>query len=63
MSGKDTENGKTKSVDQQQRQRLHIDLLFSKYVTRYLADELMDIASFFDFLSDGIVPDKLTSLR
>lgn len=55
----ETENSKTNPDDEQQKQRLHVDFLFSKYVTRDLGDELTDIADFFSFLSERIIPNRL----
>lgn len=43
-------------------QRIHVDLLFSKYVRlhgRDLSDELRTIADFFSFLSERVIPHKL----
>jgi hypothetical protein len=60
MPTEEADKAKPKADDPQQTQRLHVDFLFSKYVTRDLAEELTDIANFFSFLSERILPNRLT---
>lgn len=56
-SNQDTKQKKPPTPEESQR--LHVDFLFSKYVTRDLAEELTDIADFFSFLSGRVLPRRL----
>ena len=58
MSSEQNENKKAPPTPEE-TQRLHVGFLFSKYVSRDLAEGLSDIANFFSFLSERIVPNRL----